>query len=117
MKLYVLPENDSKKARIKAWLHNRKVDAEDLWENHKEEIMIITPAAIGALTMGIRVIGKHVNLRKEEMIKDLRIYDTSLGHYWELRKKLNNDQWLEIERRRSAGEKLGDILDSMNVLK
>lgn len=117
IKVYVVPENDSAKAKAKAWLHNRKVDAQCLWADHKEEILILGPAAIGAISVGVKVIGKRINLHKEEQLKDFRVYDTSLGHYWELRKKLSNSQWLEIERRRGAGESLGDILYDMKVLK
>ncbi len=81
-------------------------------------------AAIALIGTGSSVIAfllkngiKHLNLRKEEKIKREYVYDTSLGHYWNLRRKLSNQEWLDIERRRKSGECLGDILSSMNVLK
>ena len=46
-----------------------------------------------------------------------RIYDRSSGNYWHLKKELTNKQWLEVNKRKKAGEKTGDILKSMKVLK
>lgn len=66
-----------------------------------------------AIRFGCRIYTKQADVRS----KDYRCYDTSLGRYWELRKKLTNKDWLEIDRRRSSGERLGDILNDLHVLK
>ena len=78
---------------------------------------VIAPAVGAVLTKGIKAVSRHHNLKMEERNKDLRLYDTSLGHYWELKRKLRNDDWITINRRRNRGESLGDILDEMRVLK
>lgn len=49
--------------------------------------------------------------------KRTRVYDRSSGNYWNLKKELTNKQWLEVNKRKKAGEKTGDILKSMKVLK
>lgn len=117
VKVYVVPENDTKRAKTKAWFKNRMVDMSCWWDENKDVVSVVAPVVIGGLTVGAKVIGKYVNLGKEQALKDRYVYDTSLGHYWELRKKLTNAEWTEIERRRNAGEKLGSILENMKVLK
>ena len=88
-------------------------------ENQEKAFLIVT--AIGSC--GVKVISstvkhrcKKAELRKEEELKEEYCYDRSLGHYWRLKRKLTNDEWLEIEHRRKNGERLADILNSMKVL-
>ena len=116
-KIYVVPENSSRKAKAKAWFKNRMTDITEWWDENKNVVAVVGPAVIGGIAVGVKVIGKHINLDKEQALKDRYVYDTSLGHYWELKKKLSNAEWTEIERRRNAGEKLGSILENMRVLK
>ena len=88
------------------------------WCSEHKEIMIggfIT--GLGLVRTGIKVGGRIHVQNMERRNKDLRVYDTSLGKYWELRRKLKNSDWLEIERRRGNGERLGEILDSLRALK
>lgn len=80
-------------------------------------MITLTPIVIGGLTTITKVVGKHVNLRKQETLKDLYCYDRSLGHYWRLRRELSNQEWLEVDRRKRNGERLADILADMRVLK
>lgn len=74
-------------------------------------------AGLGLVSTGIKVGGKIYKQHAELKGKDLRCYDASLGRYWELRRKLTNKDWLEIDRRKAMGERLGDILESLNALK
>ena len=106
-----------KKQKRKQKWEARKKKALDWWEDNKMTILTVGPLAIGLATKGIQIVGKNINLRLEQRNKDLRLYDTSLGHYWELRRKLNNADWVQINRRRDRGESLGNILDEMKVLK
>lgn len=62
---------------------------------------------------GGRILANHVETRN----KDLRCWDASLGHYWNLRRKLTNDDWLVINKRKRRGESLGEILRALNALK
>lgn len=117
MKIYSVPENDSFKAKAAAWIKNRIVDAKDIWENNKKEIMILIPIAIGGVVKATKSINKTINLHQEEKLKDRRMYDPKMGHYWELNRKLDNNEWVEIEMRKEKGEPVGNILRSMGVLK
>lgn len=53
---------------------------------------------------------------ERELIKS-RIYDNAVGHYWELKRSLSNDEYAKIDNRVSAGEKLSDVLKDMKILK
>ena len=102
-----------RKARWKARFNSVKEWAND----NKQILMVAIPAGITAVGTGIKVLGKRHNLHVEERNKDLRCYDASLGHYWELKRKLSNDEWVAIDRRKKNGERLADILDELRVLK
>lgn len=112
---------------LKWHLYNLKWKAKDTarktWTwivDNKEMIVILLPVAIGGVklvTVVVKGIAKNANLKQAEAVKNLYCYDTSLGKYWELKRKLSNQEWLLVEQRRAAGEKLGTILSSINVLK
>lgn len=106
------------KIRQLRWSLNAKVYRFKIWcRNNPEMAAILITTAIGAVGYFGKATIKHVNLRKQENIKVLYCYDRSLGHYWKLRRELTNKEWLEIDKRKRDGEKLADILDSLNVLK
>jgi len=118
MKTYVVPDPNESKFRY--WM--RRADAKfqeckDWVRDNKEAVLVLTPVVITGLTTIVKVVGKHNNLRKEEAVKNLYCYDRSLGHYWALRRELTNKEWLEIDARKKAGERLSDILDELKVLK
>ncbi len=120
MSLYVLPNwnpNETKWEKFKRKSQEKFREAKEWCVKNKETILLIAPVAIGALTTVIKVVGKNVNLNKEENLKNLYCYDRSLGHYWKLRRELSNDEWLEIDQRKKNGERLSDILDELKVLK
>lgn len=117
MKIYSVPEDNSTKAKIKAWTKNRIVDIQDIWEKNKAEIIVLAPLIIGAAVKMTKSVNRTINLHQEEKIKDCRWYDNKLGHYWELNRKLDNNECLEVEYRKNQGEPLGNIFRSMGVLK
>lgn len=87
------------------------------WDDNKQYIVIVAPVVGGVAIKGIKALSRHHAMVMEERNKDLRLYDTRLGHYWELKRKLSNRDWVIINRRRDLGESLGNILDEMRVLK
>lgn len=106
-----------KKAQFKAKVHRIVNNAKNWIIDNKEAILVLAPVCVGALTTCIKVAGKRANLNKEQDLKDLYCYDRSLGHYWRLRRELTNAEWIEIDQRKKNGERLGDILDELKVLK
>lgn len=117
-------EKEMKKRNRRKWIQDKLDAASDWYDNNREFAMVAIPAA-GALVVAIVKGGinlsKHAmrthNLKKEEDLKELYCYDRSLGHYWQLRRKLTNAEWVEIDRRKKHGERLADILEELKVLK
>lgn len=103
--------------RFKWTVKMRFQEAMEWVKEHREFVMVLTPIAIKGVTTVVKVVGRRANLKKEEDVKNLYCYDRSLGHYWSLRRELSNKEWLEIDKRKRAGEKLADILTEMRVLK
>lgn len=86
------------------------------YEN-RQTLMVAVPAVATAIGGVIKVAGRRANIATEERNKDRRCYDARLGHYWQLKRKLSNSEWLKIDQRMAKGERLSDILDDLNVLK
>lgn len=80
-------------------------------------ITFFAPLIIGGATAGIKAVDRHAKLNKEQNLKELYCYDRSLGNYWKLRRELSNAEWIEIDKRKKNGERLGDILYELKVLK
>lgn len=118
MKVYVIPdENETRFQRIK---REAKAKANQAWnwaKQNKEAAIAIATVTITAGTTLVKVVGKNINLHKQESVKNLYCYDRSLGHYWRLRRELSNAEWLEIDTRKKNGERLSDILSELKVLK
>ena len=108
---------EQKRAEFKEKIHSKLQNGKEWFERNKEVVITLTPVVIGSVATITKVVGKHINLHKEESVKNLYCYDRSLGHYWRLRRELTNVEWLEIDRRNKNGERLADILEELKVLK
>lgn len=112
------------KVKLKAKVREFKEELNDRaryvggWIRQNPELATFIGTSVVAVTkITVKAIGKHHNLVKEEHVKTHYCYDRSLGHYWALRRELTNREWLEIDSRKKAGERLSDILSEMKVLK
>ena len=108
---------ETKRREFKKRLEMKIKKGADWVVENKELVITLTPVIIGGLVTIVKVVGKNVNLRKEESVKNLYCYDRSLGHYWRLRRELSNREWLAIDQRKKNGERLADILAELKVLK
>lgn len=106
-----------KRAKRRAWIREKYENGKRWCADNPQLLAVIISGAISLTAVGFKSISTSVNLRKEEHIKNEYCYDRSLGHYWELRRKLTNDEWVAIDKRKKKGERLADILDSLKVLK
>ena len=110
-------ERASRRARAKEQNQNKLNNTKNWYYNNREVILVCGPVVIGAVTTIVKVVIKHVNLKKQNDVKDLYCYDRSLGHYWCLRRRLSNKEWVEIDKRKKNGERLADIFSELKVLK
>lgn len=108
---------EARKRELKNKVDSKIQKGREWFARNKEAVIAFIPVAIGGITTVVKVVGKRVNLHKQEELKDLYCYDRSLGHYWRLRRELTNKEWLEIDKRKKNGERLSDILSEMKVLK
>lgn len=118
VKTYELPDPEETKIhQLKRKAKEKLQDAGEWFNRNKETILVLTPIVIGGVTTIVKVVGKRINLHKQESVKNLYCYDRSLGHYWALRRELSNKEWLEIDKRKKNGERLSDVLEELKVLK
>lgn len=119
--IFFVTEKDLKRAQFKARVREKFDGFVRFVDNNKEFVILVgIPAITGLFRAGksiTRTASRNHTIRLEERNKDMRCYDPRLGHYWELKRKLTNDEWRFIDRRRKKGERLSDILSDLNVLK
>lgn len=96
----------------------KKLSKAKEWIVDNKEIVVAGLSTIAGIAVKTTFsVSKNRRLKKEQELKDCYCYDRSLGHYWQLRRKLTNNEWVEIEHRKRNGERLSDILSELRVLK
>lgn len=104
------------KKKIKEKYFQVKAKVEDIWNRDKDYIVVLAPAAIS----GVIALGKSIARHEDKMQdkkRESRVYDPSLGQWWDLNKPLTNNERLEMETRVANGELRGDVLKDMGKLK
>lgn len=114
------------KETVKAKLSNfkdgavRKKDQAVIWvKEHKDDILEATPVILsGAVT----VVGLYKSIKptageKLDRKREKTLYDPHTGIRWDLRRKLTNDDRIEIVSRERSGESLDTILCDMRLIK
>ncbi len=92
------------------------------WAAQNKEIAIamIPVALYGAKMVGntVKSVNRKMDLKKEQELQDLYVYDHSLGMYHKLRRPMKPSEKIELDRRRNEGEtKIQiQILASMGLL-
>lgn len=102
--------------KFKAKVNETADKVKDFVADHPAESLALLTTAIGSAVGLARRADRKRDIREQQRLREEYIYDRSIGDYWHTRRKLTNAEKLEIERRRRAGESLGDILKSMRLL-
>ena len=113
-------KKEAKKRERKEWFNSKLKNTAKWLSDNKETIAVVAPVVIAGVSGSTKIvkgISKHVALNKEQQLKERFVYDRSLGKYLELKKPLSNSQLKTILDRKENGEKLGNILQNMNLLK
>ena len=108
---------NQKAQEIKERIKLKLKDGKDWVIDNKEIVVTVTPVVIGGIAKITKMANKHISINGTKKLKELYCYDRSLGHYWSLRRKLTNKEWVEIDKRKNNGERLSDILAELKVLK
>lgn len=108
---------EQKKRERKEKLYNVVKKCTDWIQSNKEIAIGIGTFAVGAGGSMIKGLAKRQKVKEEKQLKNNYCYDRSLGHYWKLRRELTNEEWIAIDKRKRNGERLGDILAELKVLK
>lgn len=94
-------------------------DGADWVMDNPEKTLAITAVAGTIGGAGAKIAkARHKSkvLSEERELKELYVYDNRLGHYWKVRRRLTNNEWLEIDRRKRNGERMADILSDLRLL-
>lgn len=90
------------------------------WCTENEELAIamipVGIAAVKGVTSCVKSIDRKIDLKREQDLQDLYVYDHSLGMYHKLRRPLKHSEKIEIDHRRQEGETKIHILASMGLL-
>lgn len=81
--------------------------------DNKEFVAVAAPMVLGLS----RFAWKNSRLKEEKRLKTKFVYDRSGGFYWELRRPMTTRERREFDRRKAYGERTGNILADMRVLK
>lgn len=121
-----MPILDMNTMKVESKWHQFKETVKDKAQSTLEWVCNNPEAAGIALTVVTTLVGGGIkiakglvrtyNLKQEQYNKDRYIYDRSLGMYLHTKRSLRNKDYIAINNRRKNGEKLSDILQSMNIL-
>lgn len=123
MKLYVVDTQTEREIpkscweRFKAKVRKTGTKVKNWCVNHKTELITASPVIFATGRWIGKTIHRSAVVNKKEKLMKYSVYDRSENHHWFLKRELTNREWREIKDRRSKGERLGDILEKMKVLK
>lgn len=113
-------KKEAKKRERKEWI-NKKLNDTAYWiKENREFLSVVVPIGIAGISGTAKIVkgvSRHVALHKEQQLKDMYVYDRSLGKYLELKKPLTQSQMRDVLDRKEKGEGIGVILQSMNLLR
>ena len=104
------------KRKVKENIHKTVI-----WINDNKEFLVIAIPAAATVVSGtykiVRKVSNNIAIAQQQRIKDMRIYDRSLGKYVELKRPLRNSDMKVILERRENGERLSNILMDLCLIK
>lgn len=116
-------EKELKKLKKKAerrerWERIKKtcIDVKDWCIDNPEKSIPLGSVILGGGAKLVKTLHRNHNLKEQKDLKELYVYDRSLGHYWKVKRPLKNSEWEQINNRKRNGESLGDILSSLRLL-
>ena len=103
----------------KVQAYKTAVEVKEWIKQHPQETITLIGFALTAGKSVSNIYSKHqakVNLKKEEELKDLYMYDRSKGRYQKLRHAMTAQEAIEYEARRRNGESFMEALMNMRLV-
>lgn len=110
---------DSKWDKFKANVKKKKDNFEDwVMEDPRRALMIGSVGIVGLKkTHDVIKAMKPTQAERDRKWHETHVYDYSIGCHYTLKRKMTNNEKIEFAARKERGEKTGDILRSMKLLK
>ena len=110
----------AKAAAAKETVKQKAIDGLE-WVCDNKEISVAL-IGVGGVVLGKAFsVGKEIargsRVRRLERMQDNRVWDPSTGHFWQLKRKLDRNEQLYLEREIARGRQRGKILSELGVLK
>ena len=109
-----------KKFDLKAEWAKVKTKAAQIWETCKENKEVVIAVGSVVIPAGIEIVKmsvKSIDKKTEDTHRRKEMWDPVEGHWWKLKRELTSREYLEVEHRVKNGEKRGEVLYDMGVLK
>ena len=108
---------------VKKKAEEAKVKADIFWWKTKEWVKqdpkqaeLVVALVIGTGGVILKEIFSAAKIHREQRLKDLYVYDHSIGRYWLLKRKLTAGEQIAIEQMRKAGMGYGEIFTKLKLL-
>lgn len=88
-------------------------------EDNKELALAMIPVVLYAgkeVSKAISSIDRKIDLKKEQELQELSVYDHSLGMYHKLRRPMTPEEKIELSIRVKNGESKVEVLKDMRLL-
>ena len=99
--------------------HKKAVEVKEWIVQHPQETITLIGFGVALVKSGTNVYSKHqakMNLKAEEELKKLYMYDRSKGRYQKLRHPMTPQEAIEYEARRRQGETFMEALMNMRLV-
>ena len=89
-----------------------------VWCSENKEIVVaLGPSMIGLTVELIKMSVKKGYLNEEKRLKNNYIYDRDHGHFYELRRKPTNKEWIAIDQAKDLQAPLSVVLSELGLLR
>ena len=106
------------KAETKQKLEEKFYAAKEWAKENKDVVIAVAPSLIMGAVEVIKILAKKGYVSEEKKFRTKYVYDRDNGHYYELKRRPSNTEWLLIDQRKEVSDiPLGVVLDNMGLLK
>ena len=87
------------------------------WCVDNKELVVIAATGIGVAAKFGKKIAGNVKVSREQHYKDTHVYDHSTGAYVQLRHKLSQNEWKEVQNLKQTGKSTTQAMLELGLIK